>query len=140
MFAVHTLAATLSEPQLSCWPAISSSAEIKINDTAARVFQEEPEAKWPLLTLTRVREALVSLTEASDGAAPQPLGAEPHRSSSKGAANARAEQPAEPAGAETAYERLSALDPLRSGYYKDAAAGRAHVVLRPSMSLGAAHA
>ncbi len=36
----------------------------------------------------------------------------------------------EAATAEEIYERLKALDPMRSGYYRDAAAGRARVVLR----------
>jgi len=63
--------------------------------------------KWPLLTLTRLREAQARLGLAEGG----PEG---------GAALL--------ARVASAYRRLAAIDPLRRGYYEDAAAGRARVV------------
>jgi hypothetical protein len=115
-------------------------------------MQEEPEARWPLLTLARVREAQAALeqrrhdasTPASSagrqrdpGAAAGGSGAADSsrsRGPEPGATAAESSQPSgdAPAGVEAGrlYEQLAALDPMRAGYYRDAAAGRAHVVLR----------
>ena len=128
------------------------------------MLQEEPDAKWPLLTLTRVRESIAALqlhlrtvqpapqaagcgatgatpvvtahppagsgrspVDAEGGAAqqaapdkPPPVGRPPASSAAGSAASLEA----------VAYRQLSQLDPLRAGYYADASAGRAHVVLR----------
>ena len=43
VFTAYTPVATLPTCQLRCWPAISSSAEIKIDDTAAMSFRRSPE-------------------------------------------------------------------------------------------------
>jgi len=134
---------------------------------------EEPEAKWPLLTLTRVKEALAALhlqhpqvCPSRDNQHPQTRRSEdlqhPHTQPAQHdpqSTNQTASEPAPPApnasepkeefqpkeaggvaagrsggaAASTeanAYEQLRQLDPLRSGYYADAAAGLAHVVLR----------
>ena len=135
-------------------------------------MQEEPEARWPLLTLARVREAQAALvlrgrdadapsssagrqqglmSAAGAAAAAGGGGGAAHSNSGNGtrsdaAASSRSSGPepgataAEtsqpsadaPAGVEARrlYEQLAALDPMRAGYYRDAAAGRAHVVLR----------
>ena len=78
------------------------------------LLEVEPDAKWPLLTLTRLRE-LRLLVEGQGQAAP--------------AAAAPAAEVAE------GYRRLAELDPLRAGYYRDAAEGRAHVVARPTAGM-----
>lgn len=121
-------------------------------------MQEEPDAKWPLLTLTRVREALSALRHqdaTSPAVVPTTMGvddisrqapdaeAKPHEAADSNSRNSGGRQasavqqdpsshqepPAELAKGQ-AYARLAAVDPLRSGYYKDAAAGSARVVLR----------
>ena len=125
-------------------------------------MQEEPEARWPLLTLARVREAQAALEQHSHSAPPGGSGqqrdagaavcaaaagvgigtgtcssaADSSHSSGRepGATAAETSQPTAdaPAGVEVRqlYEQLAGLDPMRAGYYRDAAAGRAHVVLR----------
>lgn len=141
---------------------------LKSRTTKANVFlnfclmQEEPEARWPLLTLARVREAQAALEQHSHNVTPGSSGqqqgastaacaaaaggdsgtgapsgaADSSRSSGPepGATAAETSQPSAnaPAGVEAGrlYEQLAALDPMRAGYYRDAAAGRAHVVLR----------
>mmetsp|Transcript_19954 Transcript_19954/g.55579 ORF Transcript_19954/g.55579 Transcript_19954/m.55579 type:complete len:385 (-) Transcript_19954:202-1356(-) len=69
----------------------------------------DPDAKWPLLTLARLREAQGRLglcdSEGSDTSA------------------------AAAAEANSIYERLICLDPLRAGFYKDALEGKAFVVV-----------
>lgn len=126
-------------------------------------MQEEPDAKWPLLTLTRVREALTALrhpqatspaavttTMACDDIPQQPCDAKakPHKATDRNSkdaagneASAVKQDPSSnqeaPAGSSEgqAYARLAAVDPLRRGYYKDAAAGSARVVLRTAALL-----
>jgi geranylgeranyl transferase type-2 subunit alpha len=66
----------------------------------------DPDAKWPLLTLARLKEAQAR------------LGLTGGRPAEEVAAEARG-----------AYERLVTLDPLRAGYYKDALDGKAFVVV-----------
>ena len=119
-------------------------------------MQEEPLAKWPLVTLARVREAQATLQcqqpppprdarqQQAPGAAAASgdadtagtgasvgvsgAGALPDTAAVAAAADSTATA-AQPGPCEL-YERLGALDPMRSGYYADAAAGRARVVLR----------
>lgn len=77
---------------------------------------DDPDARWPLLTVARLKEAQARLglffggggggEEEDDAAKARLLG------------EARA-----------AYERLAAIDPMRVGYYRDAAAGRASVAI-----------
>ena len=125
-------------------------------------MQEEPEARWPLLTLARVREAQAALEQHSHSAPPGSTGQQwgasaaactaaagggrgtgarsgviDSSSNSGPEPHAAAAETNEPmAGAPAAvnigqlYEQLAALDPMRAGYYRDAAQGRAHVVLR----------
>ena len=94
--------------------------------------QEEPDAKWPLLTLTRVQETLAALEQQKRVA-----GSACRSSAPREGANSvqHAASPAS-AAAEAAYSRLAHLDPLRRGYYSDAAAGLAHVVLRTASPSG----
>jgi geranylgeranyl transferase type-2 subunit alpha len=75
-------------------------------------FQEDhvaavPDAKWPLLTLARLKEAQARLGLCEEGAA-----------------GALLEE------ARAAYRRLMQLDPLRRGYYQDALDGKAFVVVQ----------
>ena len=115
--------------------------------------QEEPEARWPLLTLARVREAQAALDQRGrDAVAPSssagrqqgPGSAAGARSGAADSGHSSGPEPGDaaaetsqptadaPAGVEAGrlYEQLAALDPMRAGYYRDAGAGRAHVVLR----------
>jgi geranylgeranyl transferase type-2 subunit alpha len=82
-----------------------------------RIVQEvldmEPEAKWALLTLTRLREVQQQVLCES------------------GTATAAEEASGLAAQVVEGYARLKELDPLRSGYYKDAEEGKAQVVARP---------
>lgn len=66
----------------------------------------EPDAKWPLLTLARLKEAQARLELCG----------------SADVEGVRAEVRA-------AYERLIKLDPMRAGYYRDALEGNAFVVV-----------
>ncbi|KXZ54759.1 hypothetical protein GPECTOR_4g829 [Gonium pectorale] len=68
----------------------------------------EPDAKWPLLTLARLREAQARLGLGGSAADCEALLAE----------------------ARSIYGRLMVLDPLRRGYYQDAIDGRAFVVVQ----------
>lgn len=77
----------------------------------------EPEAKWPLLTLTRLREVQQQVQDQAGGS---------------GGSGDLAAEVAE------GYARLIQLDALRSGYYQDARDGRAHVVAKPSAVAAAA--
>lgn len=111
------------------------------------LLEVEPEAKWPLLTLVRLKElrAQVLRSDAASSASGATGSAASERSQAAAAAAAgqataaaaaaatEAEAEAEGLAAEVAagYARLIELDPLRRGYYEDALAGRAHVVARP---------
>ncbi|PSC76033.1 Geranylgeranyl transferase type-2 subunit alpha [Micractinium conductrix] len=89
------------------------------------LLEVEHDSKWPLLTLTRLRELQQQVQHG--GAA------------TGGGDGGGGEGDADPELAEEiaeGYARLIELDPLRAGYYKDARDGRAHVVARPA----AAHA
>lgn len=97
-------------------------------------LQEEPEARWPLLTLARVQEAQATLgqpdthvDDSQQSAAAAAAADSPASGCSPATPHASQE---EAATAEEIYDRLETLDPMRSGYYRDAAAGRARVVLR----------
>jgi hypothetical protein len=124
----------------------------------AKVANEAKEAsKWPLLTLARVHEAQAALH--CQGATPSAdSGAEQQRPSTAAAAAGPGSSTAgdsscsntsstEPGAAASScgpltpeafaeisvgqlYEQLAMLDPMRACYYRDAAAGQAHVVLR----------
>jgi hypothetical protein len=69
----------------------------------------DPDAKWPLLMTARLKEAQARLGLCEG------LGLNP------GALQQEVQQ---------LYVRLQTLDPLRAGYYKDAAAGKAFVVVQ----------
>ena len=129
------------------------------------LLQIEPDAKWALLTLARLREAQAqqhgglsvadnkiacqrASSEAASGAAqtaadsaldaraPEDAsaqGAQKNRGAEMGAAEIaglRSDASSHVAEARTIYSKLAGLDPLRRGYYQDAAAGKAHVVVR----------
>jgi geranylgeranyl transferase type-2 subunit alpha len=100
--------------------ARGTAGEAEERATAARVLasqaemcrdllEMEPGAKWPLLTLTRLQELQAQVGGGGGG----------------GGAAAAAE-------VQAAYEELAAVDPMRAGFYKDAAAGKAHVVAAPA--------
>lgn len=71
---------------------------------------QDPDAKWPLLMTARLKEAQLALglCEAGSGERRDALQQQ----------------------VQDMYRRLSVLDPLRAGYYADAAAGKAFVVLQ----------
>mmetsp|Transcript_30333 Transcript_30333/g.85729 ORF Transcript_30333/g.85729 Transcript_30333/m.85729 type:complete len:372 (+) Transcript_30333:98-1213(+) len=78
--------------------ALTSQAEM-----CKELLEEEPAAKWPLLTLARVREL-----EANLPGSPQSLLAEAHE----------------------IYGKLEAVDAMRAGYYRDALSGSARVTIQ----------
>lgn len=75
----------------------------------------EPAAKWPLLTLTRLRELQAQLQRQAGGEARATEGE---------------------VEVQEGYTTLAAVDKLREGYYQDAAAGKAHVVTMPQAGGG----
>ena len=79
------------------------------------LLELEPEAKWPLLTLTRLQELRLQLQQQQ----------QQHEGSAE----------AEAAAIQAGYEQLCDVDPMRRGYYADAAGGRAHVVAKPQLAL-----
>lgn len=79
----------------------------------------DPDAKWPLLTLARLKEA-----QARTGLVPGAGGDANAASASPGPGQALLEE------ARGIYRRLMALDPMRRGYYEDALEGRAFVVVQ----------
>lgn len=87
------------------------------------LLEVEPDAKWPLLTLTRLREVEQQVRSGGGGGGD--------------AAGGGADLAAEVAGG---YAQLIELDPLRKGYYEDARDGRAHVVAKPAAAAPAAQA
>ncbi|KAI8473190.1 MAG: hypothetical protein J3K34DRAFT_519200 [Monoraphidium minutum] len=68
----------------------------------------EPDARWPLLMVARIKEAQARLGLAPQGDTAEGLLAQ----------------------AKAMYLRLAELDPMRAGYYRDAAEGRAFVVVQ----------
>jgi geranylgeranyl transferase type-2 subunit alpha len=80
------------------------------------LLEAEPEAKWALLTLTRLKELRLQVLGScpADGAAGGSAAAELATEVAEG------------------YARLKQLDLLRRGYYVDAEEGRAHVVAKPA--------
>jgi geranylgeranyl transferase type-2 subunit alpha len=78
---------------------------------------DDPDARWPLLTVARLKEAQallgLFLVEGGGGGGGDEAAA---RQQLLGEARA-------------AYERLAEIDPMRAGYYRDAAAGRAAVAI-----------
>jgi geranylgeranyl transferase type-2 subunit alpha len=99
-----TARSTLEEESSSA--AAARVALINTLTTQAEMCKElleiEPDAKWPLLTYTRLRQLLIDL----------------------GAVDLESD-------AEEAYKKLEEMDPLRKGFYRDAAQGSAHVVALP---------
>ena len=87
----------------------------------------EPEAKWPLLTLTRLKELQQQVLDGGGGGGSG--GGEDRAAAGAPAADGSAGLAAEVA---EGYARLKEADPLRRGYYQDAEQGRAHVVAKPS--------
>lgn len=130
------------------------------------LLTEEPDAKWPLLTLTRIREFL-SVTQGQQGSSstadtatgpsedhsqtvvhklPQMLSQLTVESSADAATidhsiaynedeKSRIPSSQPPSSEAQTYARLATVDPLRMGYYQDAAASRARIVLRPAALL-----
>jgi geranylgeranyl transferase type-2 subunit alpha len=77
----------------------------------AEHLELDSEAKWPLLMTARLKEAQARLgLHSSDGAS------EGHDALRKQAA--------------ALYRKLAVVDPMRAGYYNDAAEGRAYVVVQ----------
>lgn len=66
------------------------------------LLEIEPDARWPLLTLTRLKELQGKFEQGDDEF-----------------------------NAQDAYQRLVSIDPMRKGFYGDAAHGKAHVVATP---------
>lgn len=98
---------------------------------AQELLEIEPDAKWPLLTLVRLQELQLqvaggSAPAAAADAAGQAAGAAGEERAAGEVSGNLAQEVAE------GYSRLIELDPLRQGYYRDALAGRAHVVARPA--------
>ena len=101
--------------------------------------QIEPEAKWPLLTLARLKEAQSQLSgseQPDSGAAPSQPAAEASSSAAEqrdaGSAAGRQSPSSGPlAEARSIYGQLADIDPMRRGYYDDARGGKANVVLNP---------
>eukprot|EP00775_Hariotina_reticulata_P008474 gene8474-8657_t len=75
----------------------------------AEHLEVDPDAKWPLLMTARLKEAQVRF-RLCDG-----LGLDPDKLQQD---------------VQSLYSRLQDLDPMRSGYYADAAAGKAFVVVQ----------
>ncbi len=98
--------------------------------------QIEPNAKWPLLTLARLKEAQSRLSGSEEPglASLQPASAESAAKGQLGEGNAAAGHPPSSgalAEARSIYGQLVDIDPMRRGYYEDARAGKANVVLNP---------
>ncbi len=99
----------------------------------------EPDAKWPLLTLARLKEAQVTrearmvCTNVIAGSLPHSLGkhATPVRIAMQARLGLCGGEDAEHVRQEVRriYERLMKLDPMRAGYYQDALDGKAFVVV-----------
>jgi geranylgeranyl transferase type-2 subunit alpha len=76
----------------------------------SEALAQDPDARWPLLMTARLKEAQLSLgltAAVNDG----------------GSSDLKAE-------VQAAYQRLAEIDPMRAGYYADAAAGKAFVVVQ----------
>jgi len=99
---------TLEEESVSA--AAARVALINTLTTQAAMCKElleiEPDAKWPLLTYTRLRQFLFDL-DAAGGSDDSEF------------------------DAVEAYKRLEEMDSLRKGFYKDAAKGAAHIMALP---------
>ena len=102
--------------------------------------QIEPNAKWPLLTLARLKEAQSQLLSGTTNSPAAPDPSQPSAGAASagksGTAAAAGSQPEGPGSgplseARSIYGQLADIDPMRNGYYEDAQAGRAHVVLNP---------
>lgn len=75
----------------------------------SEALAQDPDAKWPLLMTARLKEAQLSLGLCEGlGLDPQALKQE----------------------VQGMYNRLAEIDPMRAGYYADAAAGKAFVVVQ----------
>eukprot|EP00879_Flechtneria_rotunda_P017718 GHRR01018574.1.p1 GENE.GHRR01018574.1~~GHRR01018574.1.p1 ORF type:complete len:440 (+),score=158.00 GHRR01018574.1:268-1587(+) len=103
------------QPPLQDSPEIEE-AKIVLGEVLAREISKfaehlavDPDAKWPLLMTARLKEAQVRLGLCEGlGLDPTALQAE----------------------VQGLYLRLCEIDPMRTGYYKDAAAGKAFVVVQ----------
>jgi geranylgeranyl transferase type-2 subunit alpha len=107
-----------SEDERSNTTASAHAALINTLTTQAEMCKElleiETDAKWPLLTYTRLCQLLAELdiVTSDDGG------------SDDGSSDVKV-------NAAEAYKTLEEMDPLRKGFYKDAAQGIAHVVALP---------
>ena len=72
----------------------------------------EPDSKWPMLTLTRLKELQGQFEEQAAVEGGDSAGFNPR----------------------DAYQKLSEIDPMRKGFYEDASVGKAHVVATPKAS------
>ncbi len=81
----------------------------------------EPDSKWPLLTMVRLKEMQLQLLTAGSPAAAAAVA---------GSSAAQAAELAEEV--RSIYATLRQVDPLRAGYYQDAVEGRASVVMAPA--------
>jgi geranylgeranyl transferase type-2 subunit alpha len=95
---------------LLCFPA-ACAVQVLAREVSrfSEGLAQDPDAKWPLLMTARLKEVQLSLG-LSEG-----LGADTH--------NLKAE-------VQGLYRRLAEIDPMRAGYYADAAAGKAFVVVQ----------
>jgi geranylgeranyl transferase type-2 subunit alpha len=86
---------------------------------------DDPDARWPLLTVARLKEAQARLgLFLEEGEEEEEQGGGEGGGEGGGPAAQRLLREAR-----EAYERLAAIDPMRAGYYRDAAAGRASVAI-----------
>ena len=127
--------------------------------------QIEPDAKWALLTLARLREAQAQQQGGPGAPDSKAISQETSSEAASGAAQTAADSASDAqapgdvlrqgaqeicdaeedlagtaglrsgvrshvAEAPMIYSKLADLEPLRRGYYQDAAAGKAHVVVR----------
>jgi geranylgeranyl transferase type-2 subunit alpha len=98
------------------------------------LLEVEPDAKWPLLTLTRLKELQQQVQASSSGSTSGDAATSGPAAAAAGSGESLAAEVA------AGYARLIELDPLRRGYYQDAVEGRAHVVARPAAAAPAAAA
>jgi len=97
-------------------------------------LEDDPDARWPLLTVARLKEAqarlglFVAVGPPSGGGEGGGDGGE-DGGEGGGGGECEGERARLLREAREAYERLATIDPMRAGYYRDAAAGRAPVAI-----------